>query len=82
MDDTTILSRINTISEEEEQLWARASHEGDGLDAAERQRLHELQVQLDQAYDLLNQRRARRAAGLDPDEAQERSPEIVERYQQ
>ena len=80
MDDSTILERINTLAEEEERLWAEASD--GGLSDDDRARLHHLQVQLDQAYDFLNQRRARRAAGLDPDEAQVRSPEIVERYQQ
>ena len=81
MDDSTIMERINSIAEEEEQLWSAASAEG-GLSEAERARLHHLQVQLDQAYDFLNQRRARRDAGLDPDDAQVRPAEVVERYQQ
>ena len=81
MNDETILKAINAIAEEEERLWAAASEEG-GLSEAERARLHELQVQLDQSYDLLNQRRARRAAGLDPEGAEVRPPEIVEHYQQ
>jgi hypothetical protein len=80
MDDSTILDRINAIAEEEERLWGAAS--SGGLSEADRARLHELQVQLDQSYDFLNQRRARRAAGLDPDEAELRPPEIVEHYQQ
>lgn len=80
MDDSTILHRINAIAEEEERLWAAAAD--GGLSETERARLHQLQVELDQAYDFLNQRRARRAAGLDPDAAEERSPDIVERYQQ
>jgi hypothetical protein len=80
MDDSTIMERINAIAEEEERLWASASD--GGLSDDDRARLHELQVQLDQAYDFLNQRRARRAAGLDPDKAEIRPPEIVEHYQQ
>jgi hypothetical protein len=39
-------------------------------------------VALDQCWDLLRQRRARRQTGADPDEAQVRPPDVVERYQQ
>jgi Protein of unknown function (DUF2630) len=39
-------------------------------------------VALDQCWDLLRQRRARREMGQDPNDAQVRPPEIVERYQQ
>ena len=49
---------------------------------AERNRLEEIRVQLDQYYDLLHQRAARRNAGLDPNEAELRPPEIVESYEQ
>jgi hypothetical protein len=41
-----------------------------------------LQENLDQCWDLLRQRRARRAAGLNPDEAQVRPVETVEHYLQ
>jgi Protein of unknown function (DUF2630) len=44
--------------------------------------MEELKVSLDQCWDLLRQRRALREAGLDPDAASARSPEVVERYQQ
>jgi hypothetical protein len=81
MDDSEVLHRINSLAEEEERLWSRGSEEG-GLTTEQDARLHELQVQLDQAYDLLAQRRARRAAGLNPDEARVRPPEVVENYQQ
>jgi hypothetical protein len=81
MEDAQVLHRINEIAEEEERLWARAEEEG-GLSTEEQARLHELQVHLDQFYDLLAQRRARRSAGLNPDEATVRPAEIVERYQQ
>jgi hypothetical protein len=81
MEDAQVLHRINEIAEEEERLWARAEEEG-GLSTEEQARLHELQVHLDQFYDLLAQRRARRSAGLIPDEATVRPAEIVERYQQ
>jgi hypothetical protein len=41
-----------------------------------------LKVTLDQMWDLLHQRRARRDAGLDPDNAETRSPDVVEKYWQ
>src|SRR4051812_45827783 len=63
MDDNQVLHRIHDLAAEEEKLWSAASAEG-GLSTEEQNRLQELQVQLDQAYDLLNQRRARRSAGL------------------
>jgi len=81
MDDSEVLHRINLIAEEEEHLWSRASEDG-GLSSEDEARLRQLQVQLDQAYDLLAQRRARRSAGLDPDEARVRPAKVVENYQQ
>lgn len=56
--------------------------DGEGLEAAEQQRLEAVRVELDQCYDLLRQRRARREAGLDPDAAHVRSRDVVEHYQQ
>ena len=47
---------------------------------ADRERLHRIQVTLDQCWDLLHQRRARRAAGLNPDEATVRDEKTVEGY--
>jgi hypothetical protein len=81
MDDSQLHHRINALADEEEHLWTRAGEEG-GLSAEEDARLHELQVQLDQLYDLLHQRQARRAAGLDPDGARLRPAAIVESYEQ
>jgi hypothetical protein len=39
-------------------------------------------VELDRCWDLLRQRRARRSAGQNPDEAHARDGETVERYLQ
>lgn len=78
--DGEIIHHIDRLVEEEHRL--ERDHIGEGLDGAGRARLRELEVQLDQAWDLLRQRRARRRAGLDPDQAAERDPAIVERYQQ
>ena len=58
-----------------------ARDDGD-MDDATRQRLRELQIALDQMWDLLRQRKALRRAQLDPDAAQVRDPDIVENYRQ
>jgi hypothetical protein len=81
MTDQQIFQRINDLAHEEEALWSRAG-DGSGLDPGDQQRLESIGVELDQCYDLLHQRQARRAAGLDPDEAEARPAEIVERYVQ
>ena len=81
MTDSDIFGRINALSEEEEGLFARAS-DGSGLSQDEIDRLEAIKVELDRAYDLLHQRVARRAAGLDPGEAAPRPPDVVERYEQ
>jgi len=58
-------------------------HRLQGLTPAEQgTRLREVQIQIDQWWDLMRQRRALRAAGQDPDKAQVRPPHIVEKYEQ
>ena len=81
MNDGPMFARIKELATEEEELWERAG-DGDGLDGSQRRRLETIKVELDQCYGLLHQRQARRSAGLDPDDAQVRSAETVERYQQ
>ena len=79
MDDQKVLSRIDDLVQEEEQLLHR--HEGEeSLSPTEHARMEELKVQLDQAWDYLRQRRALRQYGEDPDEASARNPETVEGY--
>jgi hypothetical protein len=80
MDDLQIHGTIEQLVAEEHELWERESA-GNATDA-DRQRLEQLKVSLDQSWDLLRQRRALRQAGLDPDEAESRAPEVVERYEQ
>jgi len=80
VDDSTILAQIEKLSEEEQRL--EEAHVGEKLSDSERARLHEVEVQLDQAYDVLRQRRARRAAGQDPDLAAVRNETVVEGYLQ
>ncbi len=78
-DDDTLRS-ISTLDEEEHEL-RRKEARGEASDA-DRARIQELEVLLDQCWDLLRQRRARRDVGLDPDEAEARSTATVEGYQQ
>ena len=81
MTDGPIVERINSLAREEENLWQKAS-DGGGLDAGSKQRLDAIGVELDQCYDLLRQRQARREFGLDPEDAAVRSPDVVEGYEQ
>jgi hypothetical protein len=80
MDDGTILKLIESLSDEEQEL--EESHHGVPLSKEQQARLKAVEVELDQAYDLLRQRRARRTAGLDPDEAVIRNEGVVENYLQ
>jgi len=80
MDDAEIVNRIDGLVAEEHRL--EREHADEGLSSADRDRLRALEIQLDQCWDLLRQRRARRHAGKDPAEAQVRDPEVVEHYQQ
>jgi hypothetical protein len=75
-DDADIYQRIKTLVEEEHEL----DRSGGGPDKHER-RVH-LEEQLDQCWDLLRQRQARRRAGEDPQDAQPRPVSEVENYLQ
>lgn len=81
MTDIDVFHQINALSAEEEQLYASAS-DGSGLTQDQQDRLEAIKVELDRAYDLLHQRQARAAAGLDPDDAALRSATTVEGYEQ
>jgi hypothetical protein len=81
MDDEELVHRISQLVEEEHRLENHA-HGGKRLSEDDEVRLRQLEVGLDQCWDLLRQRRARRRAGLDPDEATSRDPAVVERYLQ
>lgn len=72
MNDTSILQHINALVDEEHRL------RGSGGDAA---RLKHVEEQLDQCWDLLRQRRAKREFGDDPAAAQVRDVGTVERYE-
>jgi hypothetical protein len=77
-DDRDVIDRIETLAHEEHELFEKESR-GEASNA-ERSRLGDIEVQLDQCYDLLRQRRARRNAGLDPDAATVRDERTVEGY--
>jgi len=78
VDDKDVLDRINELAGEEHQLFQRESS-GDASDA-ERERLRRVGLTLDQCWDLLRQRRAKRSAGLNPNDAEVRDERTVERY--
>ena len=77
--DTTISDHIEALVAEEHRLLDRHG-DGGGLQPEEHARLEEVRVELDRLWDLLRQRRAKRGAGQDPDEATERSGPEVEGY--
>ena len=76
--DDDLHARIDELVAEEHRL--RTAHGGGGLDEDDRARMRRLEESLDKAWDLLRQRQARRAAGQNPDDAQERAADVVERY--
>ena len=80
MDDDQIHGRIEQLVAEEHKLWSEESS-GHGSEA-DRRRLEQLKVSLDQCWDLLRQRRALREEGGNPEDAQARSEDVVERYEQ
>jgi hypothetical protein len=76
MDDSRIHGTIEQLVAEEHELWEREATEAD------RRRLEELKLSLDQCWDLLRQRRALREVGRDPDAAAARPVDVVEEYEQ
>ena len=81
MDDSEVQNHIETLVEEEHQLYAAAARPG-GHTIEERARLAEIKVALDRYWDLLRQRRALRGAARDPAEASPRDADTVEHYLQ
>jgi Protein of unknown function (DUF2630) len=75
--DRPVLKHIERLVKEEHALYGQGK-----LSDGDHQRLKTLEVELDQCWDLLRQRRARREFGGDPDAARVRPPEIVENYEQ
>jgi len=75
--DETVLGKIESLVHEEQRLYGHNQ-----LTDHDQVRLDKIKVELDQCWDLLRQRRARREFGQDPDGAKVRPTSIVERYQQ
>ena len=80
MDDLEIVKQIGQLVDEEHKL--ELAHQGEPLTEDDLARLRAIEVALDQGWDLLRQRRARRAAGQDPDQAEVRPESVVEGYRQ
>ena len=77
VEDQPVLNHIQRLVEEEHRLHEQRAHP-----TTDRKRLEQVQVELDQCWDLLRQRRALRDVGRDPNYAQVRPPEVVENYEQ
>ncbi|HVO90944.1 MAG TPA: DUF2630 family protein [Casimicrobiaceae bacterium] len=69
------LAHIQKLVAEEHTLF-----QNNALDSKQSERLANIQVELDQCWDLLRQRRALRETGRDPGEAHLRPPGVVEKY--
>ena len=80
MKDAELYERISRLVAEEREL--EEGHAGERASVEEEERLADIQFALDQCWDLLRQRRARREFGQDPNQTAPRPPEVVEGYQQ
>jgi hypothetical protein len=74
--DQTVLRHIKELTDEEHHLYERGN-----LTDEETARLKAINVALDQYWDLLRQRRAKREFGQNPDEAEIRRAGLVEKYE-
>jgi hypothetical protein len=74
--EAPVLSRIQRLVAEEHNLRNKPT-----LNAAEKDQLAVIEVDLDQCWDLLRQRRALREFGQSPDAAHVRPAEVVEKYE-
>lgn len=75
MSDKSILHHISDLIDEEHKLRSGAAGAQD-----QATRLKRVEEELDQCWDLLRQRRAKREFGEDPDAAQPRDIGTVENY--
>ena len=75
--DESIFRKIQGLVHEEQHLYGKSE-----LVDHDQVRLEEIKVELDQCWDLLRQRDARREFGQDPNEAKVRPASVVERYKQ
>ena len=73
--DTSVFTHIERLVAEEHRLFGQKS-----LDPQGSKRLADVQVELDQCWDLLRQRRALRETGGDPSQAHARPADVVKKY--
>ena len=74
--DASVLTHIEHLVKEEHRLFEKKGEHT----KEEAKHLAEVQVQLDQCWDLLRQRRALRETGGDPSQAHARSPDVIKKY--
>jgi hypothetical protein len=74
-EDGTLLGKIDALVREEQQLYG---HER--LSDHDEVRLEKIKIELDQCWDLLRQRDARREFGKNPNDAKARPASVVEKY--
>ena len=75
--DESVLGKIEQLVHEEQTIYGQSD-----VSDHDQVRLQKIQVELDQCWDLLRQRRAKREFGQDPNEAHVRPPSVVEKYEQ
>lgn len=75
--DNSVISHITKLTEREEHLYGKENLTDDDI-----KELHKIKTELDQYWDLLRQRRALRDAGSNPNNAQMRSGDTIENYEQ
>lgn len=80
MDEIEIVHRIGKLVDDEHAL--ERAHAGSAPSEEDLAHRRAIEVALDQCWDLLRQRRARRDAGQDPDSVDVRPERVVEGYQQ
>ncbi|SOJ57096.1 hypothetical protein MSIMFB_04574 [Mycobacterium simulans] len=77
--DSETLAHIRDLVAAEKALRARLQN-GDITESEEHEQLRRIEIELDQCWDLLRQRRALRETGGDPREANVRPADQVEGY--
>jgi hypothetical protein len=82
--DEGISASIERLVSEEQELRRQEQAGRPDVDRleADKERLKAVEVELDRCWDLLRQRRSREDFGQDPDDAQVRDADTVERYLQ
>ena len=75
--DNSVLSHITKLTEKEEHLYGKENMTDDDI-----KELHKIKTELDQYWDLLRQRRVLRDAGENPNQAEMRSSDQVENYEE